>query len=130
MKMAARPDRDQHPILLYDGVCGLCNGFVQFTLRHDPRGIFRFAALQSEFGRHVLQCQGISAEDLDTVYIVLNHDAQGSGSEVLLARSDAVSYVLLELGAAWRIAGRLLRLLPRSLRDWGYRIVARNRYRV
>jgi predicted DCC family thiol-disulfide oxidoreductase YuxK len=116
-----------HPILLYDGVCGLCNRLVQFVLRHDNDAVFRFTALQSALSARILTRHGANPTDLDTFYVVLNHD---QNSEQLLARSDAVVYVLKQLGGFWQIAAFLMGFLPRALRDWGYGIVARNRYRM
>ncbi len=153
-----------HPIVLYDGVCGLCNRLVQFILRRDPAGVFRFASLQSGMAARVLARHGVDARDLDTVYVVLDYD---TADELLLARSDAVIYILRHLGAGelrsarpgrrpgltqaastqaaptstptstaasgslfWRLAGRLLQTIPRALGEWGYRMVARNRYRI
>jgi len=115
------------PILLYDGVCGLCNRFVQFTLRHDRRGIFRFAALQSPLAGQILARHGASPSDLDTVYVVLNLNRP---DESLFVRSDAVAFVLQQCGGVWRAAALVLRVIPRRLRNWGYRLVARNRYRL
>ena len=140
-----------HPILLYDGVCGLCNRLVQFVLRRDPGGVFRFASLQSSLGGRILERHGADPRDLDTLYVVVSYEMAG---EFLLARSDAVIYILRRLAAAelrsarpgsrpgptqaaptpgsrfWRVAGFLLQLVPRQLRDWGYGVVARNRYRI
>jgi predicted DCC family thiol-disulfide oxidoreductase YuxK len=116
-----------HPILLYDGVCGLCNRLNQFVLRRDPAGIFRFASLQSALAARTLSRHGADATDLDTVYVVVNPDQP---DEYLLARSDAAIFVLKQLGGFWGLLGFVAQLKPRFLRDWGYRIVARNRYRV
>ncbi len=115
-----------HPILLYDGVCGLCNRMNQFVLRHDPAGIFRFASLQSALAELILARHGADAADLDTVYVVVDPDQP---EEHLLARSDAVIFVLKQLGGFWGLAGFTLQFKPRFLRDWGYGVVARNRYR-
>src|SRR5262245_44726111 len=87
------------PILLYDGVCGLCNRAVQFILRHDPHGRFRFAALQSDFARGVLQRHGRDSRDLDTMCLLLDADTP---HERLLTNSDGVLAVLQELGGAWK----------------------------
>jgi predicted DCC family thiol-disulfide oxidoreductase YuxK len=116
-----------HPILLYDGVCGLCNRQVQFILRRDLAGIFRFAALQSSFAAHILTRHGANPNDLNTVYVVIRYDEP---AESLLSRSDAVIFVLKELGDAWRFAGFLLGLIPCPIRNWGYDLVARSRYRI
>jgi predicted DCC family thiol-disulfide oxidoreductase YuxK len=130
-----------HPLLLYDGVCGLCNRLVQFILRRDPGGVFRFASLQSPLARRILARHGADATDLDTVYIVVNSDQP---DEQLLPRSDAVIFILRHLGGAavptqatptsgsssWRAVGLVLQLVPRRVRDWGYGMIAKTRYRI
>jgi predicted DCC family thiol-disulfide oxidoreductase YuxK len=121
------------PILLYDGVCGLCNRFVQFILRRDRNALFRFASLQSTLAKDVLARHGLNPGDLDTVYVVVNpdsHHPNADMNEFLLARSDAVLFVLKQLGRPWSAAASLVQLLPKFLRDLGYTAVARNRYRI
>ena len=111
-------------LILFDGVCNLCNGFVQFVIRHDPAGRFRFAALQSEAGRAVLAAYGFDAAAVaaEPDSVLLELDGQ------LYSHSDAVLRIARELGGPWRLllAGRLL---PRAWRDAAYRFVARHRYR-
>ncbi len=114
------------PIILYDGVCGLCNRFVRFVLKRDRRDCFRFAALQSHFAREVLQRHDVDPNLLDTVYLVLDCDRP---TERLLSRNDAVSTVLKELGSFSWLWAKLLNFLPRRVRYWQYNLVARNRYR-
>ena len=116
-----------HPILLYDGVCGLCNRFVQFILRRDHKAIFRFASLQSAIAARILTRHGASPGDLDTVYVVINHELP---DEYLLSRSAAALFVLKQLGGVWRPAASILQLLPKVLRDPAYNTVARHRYRI
>jgi predicted DCC family thiol-disulfide oxidoreductase YuxK len=113
-------------LLLYDGVCALCNGVVQFLMKHDRLDRFRYAPLQSSLGREVLARFDIHAFP-DGVMVLT--DAL-TPSEHLYQRSDAVGAALQLLGEPWRVAGRGLRLVPRPLRDWGYGIVARFRYRL
>src|SRR5258708_10420942 len=96
-----------HPILLYDGACGLCNRMVQFVLRRDQEGVFRFAALQSGLAGRIVARHGIGAGELDTVYVVLNFEMP---DERVLGRSDAVIFVLRHLGASALRSG-----LPGSL---------------
>ena len=115
------------PILLYDGVCGLCNRLVQFVLRHDREDQFRFASLQSPIALEALARHGESASDLNTFYVALGC---GEPEETLLARSEAVGYVLRALGGRWRVCGRLWMFFPQRLRDAFYNLVARNRYRI
>ena len=115
------------PILLYDGVCGLCNRFVQFILRRDRDAIFRFASLQSPLAARILARHGVNPSELDTVYVVLNHELP---SEHLLSRSAAVIFVLNQLPGLWRPAASLLGLMPEFLRNAAYNAIARNRYRI
>jgi predicted DCC family thiol-disulfide oxidoreductase YuxK len=121
-----------HPIMLYDGVCGLCNRMVQFVLKRDWDGIFHFAALQSQVAESILKLHGKNAADLNTVYVVLNFDPADpeKSSGEILERSNAVLYMMRRLGGFWAVSGNLLRMIPRNVRDWGYSIVARIRYRV
>ena len=125
---------ERHPVLLYDGVCGLCNRTVQFVLKRDRSEVFRFAALQSALGRRILETHGINPADLDTFYVVVEFDAllpagldQNAG---VLARSDAVSFVLRQLGGVWGFFGGLFMMVPRLVRDGIYNLVARSRYRM
>lgn len=115
-----------NPIVLYDGVCGLCNRLNQFLLERDSGDVFRFASLQSDFARQVLTVHGANPDDLDTVYVVVD---SGEPSERLLARSDAILYLLSRLEGIWKLGG-IGRVLPKAVRDGIYSIVARNRYRV
>ena len=126
-RLPTRLPSSAHPILLYDGVCGLCNRGVQLILRRDRNAIFRFASLQSAFAARILTRRGANPADLDTFYIVLNH---GQPRESLIPRSDAMLFILRQLGGFWRFAGGLLALVPRPLRDWGYSRVVRSRYRI
>ena len=118
-----------HPILLYDGVCGLCNRFVQFILRRDRNASFRFASLQSALAIRILAQHNLNPSALETVYVVVNHDSQ-ENADFILSRSDAVVFVLNRLGGFWRSSAFVLRLLPKFLRDIAYRAVARHRYRI
>ena len=117
---------DEAPLVLYDGVCGLCNRLNRFVIARDPAGRFRFAALQSSLAREILARHGRDPRDLDTLYLVLS---RGRPDERLLRKSDAVLWILRALGGPWRAAAAL-RLVPRVLRDLGYDLVARTRYRL
>ncbi len=115
------------PIILYDGVCGLCNRLVQFLLKHDHHGRLYFASLQSDFAAKVLQRHGIDPKDLDTLHVVENFEKP---DERVLQRSDAILRAGRELGGSWSALSSLGTIVPRPLRDLVYRFVARNRYRV
>jgi predicted DCC family thiol-disulfide oxidoreductase YuxK len=124
--MADERNEMSNPIVLYDGVCGLCNRLTQFLLKRDHKDRLRFASLQSEFAAAILKRHSKDPEDLDTVYVVKDYNQT---NEKLLARSDAILYLGQQIGGIWSVAG-LGKVLPRFLRDWIYNLVARNRYRV
>lgn len=112
-------------LLLYDGVCGLCNRAVQFVLPRDKSDRFRFAPLQSDLGAAALAKHGVIAADLNTVYVLTDY---GTDAEALKSKSDAVLAVLPWLGAFWRTL-RVFKILPRVFRDRLYDWVAKRRYR-
>jgi predicted DCC family thiol-disulfide oxidoreductase YuxK len=110
--------------LLYDGLCGFCDGVVQFVLARDTRGTLRFAPLQGEFARGVLE-RHPGLLGMDSLVLVTGEGA----SETVSVRSDAALDVAAYLGGIWSLA-RVLRAVPRPLRDWGYDLFARYRYRL
>lgn len=114
-----------HPIILYDGVCGLCVRLNQFTLKHDKRGVFRFAALQSAFARDLLTRHSADPDTLDTFYVVTD---PGKVGERLYSRARAALYVLQILGGPWRVL-TVFGILPTCILNVGYRLIARTRYR-
>ena len=116
-----------NPIILYDGVCGLCNRLVKFLLKHDKDGRLRFASLQSEFAEKVLRRHGFDAKDLDTVHVVENYDQPG---ERVLQRSDAILRAGRELGGFWGTSSSVAKVVPRPIRDLVYRFIATHRYSV
>jgi predicted DCC family thiol-disulfide oxidoreductase YuxK len=119
--------RGSNPIVLYDGVCGLCNRLVQFVLKNDRNDVFRFASLQSKFAEQILVRHRLRSESLETVYVVLDY---GLAEERVLSRLNAVVYVLQQLGGSLTYVSALLRVLPAPVQNFLYGLVARNRYRV
>ena len=111
-------------IIFFDGVCNLCNGFVHFVIDRDPAERFTFVSFQSEAARRLLaeykQPLPVSGAP-STIYLL--RDGR------FYQRSEAVLLILGQLSSRWHHAA-LLRHLPRGLRDWGYELVARNRYRI
>lgn len=107
-------------VIVFDGVCALCNRWVRFLLRFDRRGRYRFAAMQGERGSALLRSHGLDPQDPASFLLL---DAQGAWTD-----TDAILRVLAGLGGAWRLSG-VLKALPRGLRDAAYRALARNRYR-
>lgn len=106
------------PIVFFDGVCGLCNHFVDFVLKHDREKRFRFAPLQGETAQQLLD-----ASDTESLKSIVLIDEAGTHR-----RSTAVVRVLHGLGLGWRILGMLFWLVPLPLRNVGYHCVAKMRY--
>jgi len=117
---------ESEAIVLYDGVCGLCNRAVQFLLKKDRHDRLQFASLQSEFAAGLLKRHGLDPKGLDTVYAVLNY---GKPNETLLAKGDAFLFFAKAIGGIWNVA-RVGRILPRPVRNWLYDFIARHRYQV
>jgi predicted DCC family thiol-disulfide oxidoreductase YuxK len=119
---------DDGPILLFDGVCNLCNWGVGFILRHERRGLsadgrMRFAPLQSVAASRLLAGAGVSdPASLGETMIVIDTNGR------VLTRSDAAARIARTLRSPWRWAAAA-RVLPRFVRDRLYGLVARNRYR-
>lgn len=117
-------------LMLYDGLCGLCNGAVRWVAQRDHGDRFRFAPQQSALAAAILSRHGIDQEAMlasNSVYLVLD---AGSAHERLLTQSDVTVNLLLGLGGRWRVLGFLLRAVPSALRNAAYRLFARNRYRL
>ena len=113
--------------MFYDGVCGLCDRFVQFLLRRDTHRRILFAPLQGSLARAVLGRRGLNPSDLDTMYAVA--DWQGPAERVV-ARSRAVLHAIGQLDGVWPRLARLGLRVPAPVADAGYRLVAKVRYRV
>src|ERR1700746_1533594 len=106
--------------VLVDGNCILCAFTFRFVARRDPQAMFRFAPVQSEFGRRAADCLGIDPRDPSTFVVILDGR--------VLVRSDG-ALDLLRRFPGWRWCPVLM-WIPRPLRDWVYDRIARNRYRV
>jgi len=117
---------DNSPVLLYDGLCGFCDGTVQFILRHDRRGTLRFATLQGEYARGVI-ARHPELEGVDSLVLVEVDPA--SGRETVSFRSNGALRVARYLGGPWHLA-RATAIVPRVIRDLAYDGFARIRYRV
>lgn len=111
-------DRASH-ILLYDGVCNLCDSLVQFILKYDKQDFFSFASLQSAYGEDVLRKYNLP-NDLDTFVYIRN------GSSY--TRSTAALFTLWDLGGWWKLSLIFL-IVPPLIRDLIYKFISKNRYR-
>ena len=113
-------DADSRAIVVFDGVCVLCSGWVRFLLRRDRDARYRFAAMQTGRGRDLLLLHGLDPDDPVSFLLV---DEGRAWSD-----TDAIFRVVAGLGGPWRLV-RLLTLIPRPWRHRAYRRLARNRYR-
>jgi predicted DCC family thiol-disulfide oxidoreductase YuxK len=113
-------------LILYDGVCGLCSRLVEFILKHDHRGVFTFASLQSATGRAIVErCAG-NPDELTSFYVLANYR---TGHARMFSRSSSALFVARELGWPWKVAV-LMRVLPTAILDRVYDVVAQSRYRI
>lgn len=112
---------NQTYILLFDGVCNLCNSIVQFTMKRDPKAKFKFASLQSESGQSLLRQFGLPTDDFDS-FVFINGDKY-------YLKSSAGLHVLKELGGIWKVFYIFI-ILPRPFRDFVYNLIAKTRYKI
>ena len=114
------PENEREAVVLFDGVCSLCNGVVDFIIRRDRQKRFRFASLQSPTGRRLAEECGLAADALSTLVLM-------EGGRCY-THSEAVLRIVRHLQFPWRLACGF-RVAPRYVRDAAYRVVARHRYR-
>jgi predicted DCC family thiol-disulfide oxidoreductase YuxK len=108
-----------HQVILFDGVCNLCNASVQFVIRHDKKARFRFAALQSAYGAEQLKKYSLPEKEFDSIVLIKNG---------IHTKSDAALEIARDLSGAWPVMYGF-KIVPRFVRNWIYDWIARNRYR-
>ncbi|MFV8225797.1 thiol-disulfide oxidoreductase DCC family protein [Christiangramia aquimixticola] len=108
-------------IILFDGVCNLCNNSVQFIIKHDKKDVFRFAALQSETGKQLLQDRGLDPEELDSIILI-------EPGVAYYKKSTAALEISRDLSGGYFLLKNFL-FLPETMRDGIYDIIAKNRYK-
>jgi len=111
---------NEHPVILFDGVCNLCNGFVQFVIRRDPEAVFKFAPLQGETGKRLRSKFGLDKAELKTIILIKN--------DKLYTRSTAALEITKNLKSTLKILYGFI-IVPVFIRDAVYNLVARNRYK-
>jgi predicted DCC family thiol-disulfide oxidoreductase YuxK len=114
-------------LVFYDGLCGLCDRFVRFLLPRDRLGTLRFAALQEALARRELVPLGYDPTDLDTVFVIAEW---GTPRQHVLTKSRAILHATANLGGPWSAAARLASMVPATLSDRVYDLIARRRYRL
>ena len=115
-----RNDGSEHPLVLFDGVCNFCEGSVRFIIDRDPKGLFRFASLQSEAAEEVLRRYGRDPEQMSSVILVADGHVQ--------TRSGAALRIARRLRFPWPLLYGFI-ILPPPLRNLVYDYIARNRYK-
>lgn len=113
---------DKRPIILFDGVCNICNGGVNFALNNDDKHSFRFAPLQSEVGRTLLQRCGRQPDDISSIVLV--------EQDACYIKSDAILRIGQTLNVPWPVFASMGFVVPGALRDVVYDQVANNRYNL
>ncbi len=121
-----QPNLEGKSVILYDGICGLCDRTVKFVLKNDREGKFLLAPRQGEFARAFLLRVGRDPGNMGSVILVRN---PGTPAEFLLEKSDASLGIAETLGWPWKLA-TAARILPRAVRDFFYSLIARHRYQI
>ncbi|HTM92361.1 MAG TPA: thiol-disulfide oxidoreductase DCC family protein [Flavisolibacter sp.] len=111
---------EEHPIILFDGVCNFCNSAINFVLKQDKKGIFRFAPLQSEAGQKLLQQYHLSTKEFNSFVLI--------DKGKVYKKSTASLRVMNRLPWYWKEA-QILRIIPTAFRDAIYDFIAKNRYK-
>jgi predicted DCC family thiol-disulfide oxidoreductase YuxK len=110
-------------LVVYDGVCGVCSGWVRFILRRDRTRVrHNFASSQSVLGSALYRHYGYDPADPETLLVIKDG--------VMHAKRDAIAIVLAELGPLWKALARLSRLVPARVAERAYDTLAENRYRI
>ena len=111
---------DEYPIILFDGVCNFCNSAVNFVLKQDKKGVFRFTPLQSEAGQKLLQQYNLPTKEFDSFVLIDNGN--------VYKKSAASLRMMNKLPWYWKEA-QVLRIIPTAFRDAIYDFIAKNRYK-
>lgn len=109
-----------HPVILFDGICNLCNSSVQYVIKHDPGKMFRFASLQSSFGQKILSEYKLPADTFNSFVLL-------SGNKIY-TRSTAALMVAKKLKGFIKLLHGFI-IFPKFIRDGMYNIIAKNRYK-
>jgi predicted DCC family thiol-disulfide oxidoreductase YuxK len=110
----------EHAVILFDGICNFCNDRINFIIRHDKRDYFRYTPMQSETGMKIMKENNLDATSPDSFFLVENGKSYD--------RSTAALRIVRKLSGAWPLLYFFI-IVPKFLRDIGYKIVAKNRYK-
>lgn len=118
--MSLEEKMSHHSIVLFDGVCNLCQASVQFIIKRDPKGVFCFASLQSQIGQELLKKIHLSQTDFNTMVLIVGKQ--------YYTKSSAGLRIVRRLNGVWPLFSIFL-ILPKFFRDAIYNFIAKNRYR-
>jgi len=110
----------KHKVILFDGVCNLCNSSVNFVIRNDKKEVFKFAPIQSDFGKIALKKHHINSKDTDSIILI--------DDDNYYIKSSAALYIAKNLSGAYPLLFCFM-LVPKFMRNWVYDVVAKNRYK-
>ncbi|MGB1011168.1 MAG: thiol-disulfide oxidoreductase DCC family protein [Thiolinea sp.] len=110
---------ENNPVIVFDGICNFCNGSVNFIIQRDAAATFRFTPVQSEYAQQLMAKYGLSGVGVDTFLLIKN--------EKSYTTTDAALEICRDLDGYWPLM-RVFRFIPRGVRDFFYRLLARNRY--
>lgn len=110
----------EQPVVLFDGVCNLCNSAVQWIIKHDPNAKVKFASLQSDKGKELIKRSSVSIGEMKSMVLIEKNK--------IYVKSTAVLKVCKYLKGIWKL-GIMLLIIPRPIRDLVYEWIAKNRYK-
>jgi predicted DCC family thiol-disulfide oxidoreductase YuxK len=113
-------NQSHHSIVVFDGLCNLCNTSVNFIIARDNKNRFKFLPMQSGKGQKFLAKHHISSDCIDTLFLVSNNE--------ILKKSNAVLAIAQELKMPWNWFA-ILKIIPESIRNFFYSLIAKNRYK-
>lgn len=108
-------------LILFDGVCNLCNGAIQYVIKNDKENVFLFAALQSDIGEQFVKERKIDTREVDSIILIDPNIAY-------YVKSTAALKIAYEFGGIWK-AVKVFEIIPAKINDLVYDFIARNRYR-
>ncbi|SMG47540.1 thiol-disulfide oxidoreductase DCC family protein [Arenibacter troitsensis] len=108
-------------IILFDGVCNLCNSSVQYVIKRDKGNVYRFAALQSEIGKKLVEERGIDTSQIDSIILI-------EPGVAYYTKSTAALKIAQSFGGVWQLAS-VFEWIPEKIRNWVYDYIAKNRYK-
>jgi len=108
-------------IILFDGVCNLCNSSINYVIDHDKKDVFRFISLQSDLGKNIQDYLGIENTSLDTIILYIPNEAY-------YIKSTAALGIIKEFSGVWKLT-QIFSIIPTSIRDIVYNFIAKNRYK-